>query len=205
MAKALGEPADQGLSREELEKLERYIERARLVTPLHRDELKAVVQLSRAARKFKGNGAAQPAIMPEIYGNHMVVPEDWRPSSGTEDWMRGELKERGVDFDLDWVVAEFVSYWRSRGKPMANWQQCFRNNVLTKLGRGIALAPQAGLGRPVTHTRRVYDRGAELAKQQLGDFDQHAERILRSRRGRGKAAEPLGPADRGPAGEDPER
>ena len=114
-----------------------------------------------------------------------------RRSDGVEDgirasirrWIRTVLQEQGVAFDLDWMIAEFVTFWRSRARPMASWQQAFRNNVLQKLARGMSLAPpkrnRAGPGsRPNTRHTRIWDRSAELRKQRLADFDQEARDIV---------------------------
>ncbi len=114
------------------------------------------------------------APLPEIYGNHQIIPEDWYPARQTVAWVRDELGKRKVAYDLRWLVAEFVSYWRSQERTRANWQQAFRNNILVKLSRGIPLAPAKGSNGP----GRVYDKQSELTKQRLADFDREAWDIL---------------------------
>ena len=192
MPKALGFAPDRGLSAEDLEILVSYIERARLATKPKRRELKPMVNLARVARLARRveeqelEAAPEPVgepVLPELYGNHMLIPPDWRPSERTIAWTMTTLQEQGVGFDLDWMIAEFVTFWRSRARPMASWQQAFRNNVLQKLARGMSLAPpkrnRAGPGsRPETRYNRIFDRNAELRKQRLADFDQEARDIV---------------------------
>jgi hypothetical protein len=179
------------LSAEDLEILVSYVERARLATKPERRELKPMVNLARAARLARHEEEQELAvpepvgepILPELYGNHMLIPSDWRPSERTIAWTMTTLQEQGVVFDFDWIIAEFVTFWRSRAKPMANWQQAFRNNVLQKLARGLSLAPPKrngsgpGVG-PETRYTRIWDRSAELCKQRLADFDQEARDIV---------------------------
>jgi hypothetical protein len=119
-----------------------------------RDELKALVNARRALRRAPISSPAGPAgapsppppaeeggMLPELYGNHGIIPEDWRPAPRTAEWAIHYLQKQGVAFDMVWLVAEFISYWRGREKAIASWQQAFRNNILTKHARGIPLAP----------------------------------------------------------------
>lgn len=204
MPEALDQYKDHSLTKDDLEKLEAYIKRAReLIEPL-RDELKAIVKLKRAKRLAKiaekqADDLDNPRWLdelPDLYGNHQIIPLDWQPSPRTVEWVRKLVKEREITIDLSWLVAEFVTYWRGRGRVMANWQQAFRNNVLQKLGRGFPLGPPQGIGsgRPITRTNRVFDRPAEVRKQRLNDFDEEAARILGSRSG-GKTDGPVGKGD----------
>ena len=154
-----------------------------------RDELKALVNARRALRRVptppaeSGEAPSPPIreerVLPKLYGNHMVIPEDWRPAPQTADWVIHYLHETGVAFDMGWLVAEFITYWRSRAKAMGNWQQAFRNNILTKHARGIPLAPPhprtgPGAGNGRVPGERIYDRSAELRRQRLADFDLEA-------------------------------
>jgi DnaT DNA-binding domain len=165
-----------------------------------RDELKALVNAKRALRRVPTPPAERgeaPAPTPptvddralpdlsEFYGNHRVIPEDWRPAPRTAQWAIHYLQTEGVAFDMAWLVAEFVSYWRSRAKAMASWQQAFRNNILMKHGRGVPLAPtrQSGprSGGAGSGNGRVFDSNAELRRQRLDDFDDEARNLGRSR------------------------
>ena len=181
------------LARADLARLLSYIQRARRTSDPERLELKAIINLERALRAAPAprspnpagitataSGAsrrAAPALarereapLPEIYGNHQLIPVDWRPSVNTVAWTEECLGGRKVAYDLNWLIAEFVTYWRGQGRTRANWQQAFRNNVLVKLSRGIPLAPARGANGP----RRVYDKQAELTKQRLADFDRES-------------------------------
>lgn len=174
-----------------------------------RTELKALVNARRALRRRvpsppAGRGEAPPPmgeerVLPELYGNHMVIPEDWRPAPQTADWAMHYLQGTGVAFDMAWLVAEFITYWRSRAKSMANWQQAFRNNILTKHARGIPLAPPyprtgPGAGSARVPGERIYDRSAELRRQRLADFDLEA-RYRRSDSVGASPHRPVGPDD----------
>jgi hypothetical protein len=175
-----------------------------------RNELKALVNAKRALRRVPTppaeHGEAptltsptmEERALPDLYGNHMIIPEDWRPAPRTAEWAIHYLQTEGVAFDMAWLVAEFVSYWRSRAKAMASWQQAFRNNILMKHGRGVPLAPtrQNGprSGGAGSGNGRVYDRNAELRRQRLDDFDDEARNLGRSR--------PDRPAPNGPVGKD---
>ena len=138
-------------------------------------------------------------VLPDLYGNHMIIPEDWKPAPRTAQWAIHYLQTEGVAFDMAWLVAEFVSYWRSRAKAMASWQQAFRNNILMKHGRGVPLAPtrQNGPrgGGAGSGNGRVFDRNAELRRQRLDDFDDEARNLGRSRPDRPQADRPVGEDD----------
>jgi len=203
----MGEHAG-GLRRDDLEQLLKYIERARGKAPLHREELKALVQLKRAVRVARGDITMEyvdfqldeptPRVhaVPDIYGNFSQIPEDWQPSPRTMKWLEVELKRQHVSYDIRWLVQEFVTYWRSRGKALASWQQAFKHNILQKLARGMSFAPgqgSVGPGWPRTKTNRVFDRAAALREQRLADFDKEAHDIID-----GSAA---GPGDHEPPGE----
>jgi len=184
-----------------------------------RDELKALVNAKRALRRVPtplaehGEAPAPTApvveerALPALYGNHMVIPEDWRPAPQTADWAMHYLHETGVAFDMGWLVAEFITYWRSRARAMANWQQAFRNNILTKHARGIPLAPPRprtgpGAGNGRVPGERIYDRSAELRRQRLADFDLEARGYRRSDPVGSSPHRPVGPDDRCAPGED---
>jgi hypothetical protein len=173
-----------------------------------RDELKALVNAKRALRRVptppaERGEASVPSVpteeraLPEIYGNHMIIPEDWKPAPRTAEWAIHYLQDAGVAFDMSWLVAEFVSYWRSRAKAMASWQQAFRNNILMKHGRGVPLAPtrQNGPRGAGAGNGRVFDRNAELRRQRLDDFDDEARNLGRSRPDRPRADRPVGEDD----------
>ena len=176
----------------------------------NRDELKALVNAKRALRRVPtppaehGEAPAptsptmEERALPDLYGNHMVIPEDWRPAPRTAEWAIHYLQATGVAFDMAWLVAEFISYWRSRAKAMASWQQAFRNNILMKHGRGVPLAPTRQNG-PAPKWRsgngRVFDRNAELRRQRLDDFDDEARNLGRSRPDRPQADRPVGEDD----------
>jgi hypothetical protein len=174
-----------------------------------RNELKALVNAKRALRRVptppaehgEAPAPTPPTVeeraLPELYGNHMIIPEDWRPAPRTAKWAIHYLQQRGVPFDMAWLVAEFISYWRSRAKAMASWQQAFRNNILTKLGRGIPLAParENDEERIRSRPRRIFDRNAELRRQRLDDFDDEARNLGRSRADRPQADGSVGEDD----------
>jgi DnaT DNA-binding domain len=163
-----------------------------------RDELKALVNARRALRRAPISSPAGPAgapsppppaeeggVLPELYGNHGIIPEDWRPAPRTAEWAIHYLQEQGVAFDMAWLVAEFISYWRGREKAMASWQQAFRNNILTKHARAIPLAPPhprtgPGAGNGRVPGERIYDWSAELRRQRLAHFDLEARGYQRS-------------------------
>jgi hypothetical protein len=183
-----------GLTGEDLKRLLSYIERARVSAPLRREELKALVQLKRAIRKMGGASVMdldyfeldeptprQPAV-PDIYGNFSQIPEDWQPSPRTMKWLEAEMGRQKMDYDIRWLVQEFVTFWRSRGKALANWQQAFRHSILQKLARGMSFGPgqqgNVGPGWPRTRTLRVFDRAAALREQRLADYDREAHDIV---------------------------
>jgi hypothetical protein len=194
MQEKMGQHAG-GLTRDDLRMLLHYIERARVNAPLRREELKALVQLKRAVRKTGGALAMDmdyfeldeptprtPAV-PDIYGNFSQIPEDWRPSPRTMKWLELELQQQKVTYDIRWLVQEFVTYWRSRGKALANWQQAFKHNILQKLARGMSFAPgqgNVGPGWPRTRSVRIFDRAAELREQRLADFDRETHKLIDS-------------------------
>ena len=149
-----------------------------------REQLKALVNAGRALRRVPARSPAerdgapssnvQERALPQLYGNNMIIPRDWEPAPATAGWAMHYLQAAGVGFDMAWLVQEFVSYWRARGKPMANWQQAFKHNILTKHGRGGSLAPaRNGNGR-------LHDRAAELRRQRLDDFDAEARDLAGS-------------------------
>jgi hypothetical protein len=159
----------------------------------------------RVPRTAAASGAATPGApipgppLPGIYGNHRIIPEDWQPTARTLEWATHYLQEQAVAFDMPWLVAEFVSFWRSRAKAMASWQQAFRNNILMKHARGIPLAPPhprtgPGTGSGRVPGERIYDRSAELRRQRLADFDLEARGYRRS--------DPVGSSPRRPVGPD---
>jgi len=167
-----------------------------------REQLKALVNAVRALRRAPNSPPAERAgapssdsvprdfvhkerALPELYGNHLIIPKDWQPAPATAEWALHYLQSAGVGFDMAWLVAEFVSYWRSCEKPRANWQQAFKNNILTKHGRGGSLAPAPSRegGQNGAHgagdSGRVYDRSAQLRRQRLDDFDAEARDLAR--------------------------
>jgi hypothetical protein len=179
-----------------------------------RNELKALVNAKRALRRVPtppaehGEAPAPTPLtveeraLPELYGNHMIIPEDWRPAPRTAEWAIHYLQQRGVRFDMAWLVAEFITYWRSRARVMASWQQCFRNNILKKHGSilkkhgsGVPLAPYPNGPRNGSGNGRVYDRNAELRRQRLDDFDDEARNLGRSRADRPQADGSVGEDD----------
>jgi len=197
------EQPGRGLTQKELEALLRYIKRAREKIPAIVDEMAAMVKLKRIVR---GNAVMEAfdldepeqsrQSVPDIYGNYQPIPEDWRPSPRTQHWLEDELYRQGIHYDLNWLVEEFVAYWRARGQRLASWQQAFKHNILTKLARGMSCAPgqgpDVGPGWPRTKTNRVFDRAAELRSQRLADFDDEARDIVDAA-GSGKAPDkPLG-------------
>jgi hypothetical protein len=172
-----------------------------------RNELKALVNAKRALRRVptppaehgEAPAPTPPTVeeraLPELYGNHMIIPEDWRPAPRTAEWAIHYLQQRGVPFDMAWLVAEFITYWRSRARVMASWQQCFRNNILKKHGSGVPLAPYPNGPRNGSGNGRVYDRNAELRRQRLDDFDDEARNLGRSRADRPQADGSVGEDD----------
>ena len=64
-----------------------------------------------------------PPEVAQLYGNYQFIPFDWRPSTEMIAWLDKQMRAAKTEYDLEWLVAEFISYWRSRGQRMANWQQ----------------------------------------------------------------------------------
>ena len=188
MPRPVDQPARDGsLGREELELLQAYIERAQVLEQPSGAESKAIVVLKRTLREIKKKEREERSWMPppevaQLYGNYQLIPFDWRPSTEIAHWLDKQMQAAKAEYDLEWLVAEFISYWRGRGQRRANWQQAFRNNILQKLGRGMSFGPAKGNGSepgwPRTTQGRIWDRGAELRKQRLEDFDREASQIV---------------------------
>ena len=68
--------------------------------------------------KPKAKPKAPPKRLPRTF-----LPADWQPP--TE--LAAEVRAAGLD--LHAVVADFVGHWRSEGKPSADWDARFRQNI----------------------------------------------------------------------------
>jgi len=95
-----------------------------------------------------------------------ALPDGWQPNDGHAK-LAAELR-----LSLDGEVAQFGDYWRAKGKPMRDWDACFRTWLRNASRFGGAPAP------PVTPEQRQQSEQArdEQAWQKRVQLLQRADR-----------------------------
>jgi len=76
------------------------------------------------------------------------IPDDWKP----RDEERAQAAELGLDCDAE--AAEFFAYWLGDGRPKKNWDQTFRNRLLSQAKRK---QPNLWGGAPQQPIRKIKD------------------------------------------------
>lgn len=119
---------------------------------------------------YENNLQPQPSTLsrsasaaPRTAKRRSQVADDYMPPREVIDAIKAETKAN--DEQLRYQHRKFIDHWRKTGKPMADWDACWRNWMRTSHERGEIGQPTTATGKP-SKLRALADLAAEVREME---------------------------------------